>query len=185
MLVLITYKINSTSFKPSVLFMEIAFIQTGGTIDKDYPKSNKGWAFEIDEPAYLRILTKLNPSFQYSSFTLLKKDSMEITQADRVQLLDLCKSIKHSRIIITHGTDSLLETAQFLAKITDKVLVLTGAMLPERFSNSDAPINLGIAIGAVQSLSVGIYVAMHGLVLPYDRATRAEDSFKFIEKPIN
>lgn len=165
--------------------MKIVFIQTGGTIDKDYPKSNKGWAFEIDEPAYLRILLKLNPSFEYISFPLLKKDSIEITQADRMQLFELCKSTECSKIIITHGTDSLLETANFLKKITNKTLVLTGAMLPERFSNSDAPINLGIAIGAVQVLSAGVYVAMHGLVLPFDKATREEGTFKFIEKPIN
>jgi L-asparaginase len=160
--------------------MKIAFIQTGGTIDKDYPKSEKGWAFEIDEPAYLRILKKLNPSFEYSSVLGLKKDSTEITQSDRQKLFDLCKSIGYHRIIITHGTDTLLETATFLQKISGKVIVLTGAMRPERFTNSDASINLGIAIGAVQVLTEGVYIAMHGLVLPWQEVSRDEDTRKFI-----
>jgi L-asparaginase len=162
--------------------MKIAFIQTGGTIDKDYPKSEKGWAFEIDEPAYLRILKKLNPSFEYSSVLGLKKDSLEITQSDRQKLFDLCKSIDCHKIIITHGTDTLLETAAFLQKIPGKVILLTGAMRPERFANSDASINLGVAIGAVQVLSEGVYIAMHGLVLLWQKVKRDKESGQFMEK---
>lgn len=72
---------------------KITFIQTGGTIDKDYPKTTKGYAFEIAEPAVKRILEKLNPSFEYEIISVLKKDSLDITNQDRQKILDTCKSI--------------------------------------------------------------------------------------------
>ena len=125
--------------------MQIAFIQTGGTIDKDYPKVTKGWAFEIGEPAFNRILEKLNPSFTYQPYEVFKKDSQEITSEDRAKLKALCESIPEDKIIITHGTDTMAETARSLSGI-NKTIIITGAMKPERFSNSDAPINLGAAI---------------------------------------
>lgn len=162
--------------------MQITFIQTGGTIDKDYPKSEKGWAFEIAEPAFLRILKKLNPSFESKTFSAFRKDSLKITDDDRKKLLTLCQEISSQKIIITHGTDTLLETAAFLEKIQHKTIILTGAMRPERFSNSDASINLGVAIGAVQILPEGIHIAMHGLVLPWQEASRASKTGKFIRK---
>jgi L-asparaginase len=162
--------------------MKITFIQTGGTIDKDYPKTQKGWAFEIAEPAVRRILEKLNPSFEYEIISVLKKDSLEITDEDRLLLLKTCQDIDNEQIIITHGTDTMLKTAEFLSAITDKIIVLTGAMLPERFTNSDAPVNLGTAISGVQTLHSGIYVAMYGLILPYHKMTRNPETGKFIEK---
>ena len=129
--------------------MQIAFIQTGGTIDKDYPKVTKGWAFEIAEPAFNRILEKLNPSFSFKSYEVFKKDSQEITLEDREKLKSLCESIWEDKIIITHGTDTMVETAKYLSSI-NKTIVITGAMKPERFSNSDAPINLGASITAAK-----------------------------------
>ncbi|MCR9289753.1 asparaginase domain-containing protein [bacterium] len=162
--------------------LKITFVQTGGTIDKDYPKSQKGWAFEISEPAVRRIIQKLNPSFQYEILSFCKKDSLEITKDDRTRLKVFCSGLDSEKIIITHGTDTLIETASFLSNIDQKTIVLTGAMRPERFSNSDASINVGIAIGAVLSLQSGIYVAMHGLVLPYNQISRDPNSGQFIEQ---
>ena len=161
--------------------MNVLFIQTGGTIDKDYPKSTKGWAFEIHDPAVDRILTKLNPSFNYVIKSVLKKDSLEITDQDRMLLLEKCKSAKENKIIITHGTDTLSETANFLSEIKNKTIILTGAMRPERFTNSDADLNIGIAIGGVQSLSHGIYIAMHGLILPYDEISRNMETGQYLK----
>lgn len=150
----------------------IAFIQTGGTIDKDYPRKTQGYAFEIDTPAFERILDKLVPSFPFKTYEFLKKDSLEITNEDRINLIDFVSSLDCRRVIITHGTDTLIETAQALSVIKDKVIVVTGAKLPERFTNSDAPINLGVAIGAVSSLMNGSYVCMQGLVVPANESTR-------------
>ena len=158
--------------------MQIAFIQTGGTIDKDYPKVTKGWAFEIGEPAFNRILEKLNPSFTYQPYEEFKKDSQEITSEDRAKLKALCESIPEDKIIITHGTDTMAETARSLSGI-NKTIIITGAMKPERFSNSDAPINLGAAIAACQTLSKGSYLVMHGMVIPHDQVERDLQTGKY------
>ena len=162
--------------------MKILFIQTGGTIDKDYPKSTKGWAFEISEPAVERILQKLNPSFNYRIKSVLKKDSLEITEKDRAILYNECKAANEEKIIITHGTDTITETAKFLSKIIDKTIILTGAMRPERFTNSDADLNIGISIGGVQSLKNGIYIAMHGLIIPYNEVSRNMKTGQYFKK---
>lgn len=161
--------------------MNITFIQTGGTIDKDYPKNIGGWAFEIGEAAVIRILEKLSPSFQFEVLSLLRKDSQEITAEDRQLLKESCEKLDTPFIIITHGTDTLIETAVSLMGIKGKTIVLTGAMRPERFSNTDAEVNVGIAIGAVQSLPQGVYVAMHGRALPADQLSRNPDSGQFVE----
>ena len=158
--------------------MQIAFIQTGGTIDKDYPKVTKGWAFEIAEPAFNRILEKLNPSFSYQSYEVFKKDSQEITSEDRTKLKTFCESIPEDKIIITHGTDTMTETARSLSGI-NKTIIITGAMKPERFSNSDAPINLGAAIAACQTLNEGSYLVMHGMVIPHDQVERDLQTGKY------
>ncbi len=158
--------------------MEILFIQTGGTIDKDYPKSKGGWAFEFGEPATNRILEKLNPSFDFQVKTACQKDSLEITEQDRKVILELTHTAPTDKIIVTHGTDTLLATAQYLAEHlenTQKVVVLTGAMRPERFANSDAPIHLGMAIAAVQILQPGIYVAMQGCLGHWDAISRDQE----------
>ena len=162
------------------MLMEVTFIQTGGTIDKDYPKTTKGYAFEISEPAVRRILEKLNPSFEYNIISVLKKDSLDITEKDRLNILNACKKTESQNIIITHGTDTMLETAKVLSVIKDKKIVITGSMRPEMFSNSDAPINVGIAIGAINALKHGIYIAMHGKVIEWDKCKRDTKTGQFL-----
>ncbi|MEQ8302480.1 MAG: asparaginase domain-containing protein [Cyclobacteriaceae bacterium] len=160
--------------------MKITFIQTGGTIDKDYPRTTKGYAFEFGDPAVTRVLEKLNPSFEYEILTAFQKDSQEIEDEDREKLLDLVLSLDASKVIITHGTDTMMDTASYLAKkLKDKVVVITGAMRPEQFSNSDAPVNLGCAIGACNTLEVGVYIAMHGIVKPYNQIKRNMETGKY------
>ena len=145
--------------------MRITFIQTGGTIDKDYPRPSGGHAFEFGEPATERLLQRLNPSFAFDVRTVCQKDSTEITAEDRQQLLDCIRSDANDKVIVTHGTDTMLETAAFLAPhLTDKVVVITGSMRPERFSDSDAPINVGCAIATANLATNGVYIAMHGIV---------------------
>lgn len=129
--------------------MKILFIQTGGTIDKDYPKLTKGYAFEITTPAVERIMENVNPSFEFEIVPLIQKDSTELTESDREIIHELCENTKTSKIIITHGTDTMIETALKLADIENKTIILTGAMRPERFTNSDADFNIGVAVGAI------------------------------------
>lgn len=152
--------------------MTITLIQTGGTIDKDYPKSIKGWAFEIGEPAFLRIIEKLPKSIDWEIIPLLKKDSTEITDDDRNEIFKTCQALSNTQIIITHGTDTLLETASSLASVKNKTIVITGAMRPERFSNSDADLNFGMALAGVQTLSHGIYIAIQGIISPFENLSR-------------
>ena len=152
--------------------MTILMIQTGGTIDKDYPRTMRGHGFEISEPAAQRIIERVNPAFEYEIVTVAKKDSLELTDDDRARLRTACLSASADRIVITHGTDTMIQTATSLSDVKDKVIVITGAMRPERFSNSDASFNLGVAIGAAQALPNGVYVAMHGGVHRWDAAGR-------------
>ena len=160
--------------------MKILFIQTGGTIDKDYPHTTRGWAFEFGEPAVDRILQKLNPSFDFEVLTVCQKDSLEITDSDREDIRLAVQANQADAYIITHGTDTMIETAQYLSKADlSKRIVLTGAMLPERFSNSEAAINVGAAIGAVSLIESGIYISMHGIVKPFDIVKRNMETGKY------
>src|SRR4030043_103547 len=143
--------------------MKITFIQTGGSIDKDYPRKVRGYAFEIGEPAINRILKKLNPNFEFEVISVLKKDSLDISEKDRGKIYQACLKAS-DKIIITHGTDTMIDTAKKLSGIKNKVIVLTGAMKPEKFKDSDADFNLGVAVGAMSVLKDGIYIAMNGRV---------------------
>lgn len=162
--------------------MKIIFIQTGGTIDKEYPRTTKGYAFEIGEPAVRRILEKINPTFEYEVVSLLQKDSLEITDEDRQKILQTCKDIEGDKIIITHGTDTMIETAVKLSEIKDKTIVITGAMRPEKFSDSDAMFNVGVSVSAVQTLSSGIYITMNGQIYEWDKVKRNMTTGQFIAK---
>jgi L-asparaginase len=160
--------------------MKISFIQTGGTIDKDYPRTIKGWAFEFGEPATKRILERLDPSFEYEILCCFQKDSLEIDDIDREKLKNMISELTNTKIIVTHGTDTMMETASYLAeRIKDKLIVITGAMRPERFTNSEADINVGSAIGAVNTLEKGVYIAMHGTVKQYAEIQRDMETGKY------
>jgi L-asparaginase len=157
----------------------ISIIQTGGTIDKDYPKKTKGYCFEISEPAIKRILDKIKPLFSYEIISAFKKDSLDITTKDRNLLKKLCSELKNNKIIITHGTDTMIDTGHYLRDVNDKVIILTGAFFPERFKDSDAEFNLGVAIGALGLLEKGVYIAMNGIVFPIEKCERDNESGDF------
>ena len=103
--------------------MKLIFIQTGGTIDKDYPQVTKGWAFEIHDPAFERTLEKLHPSFEYEVISAMKKDSTEITLEDREQLKLLIQNHEGDLFVITHGTDTMKEKAEHMSDIKNKTIV--------------------------------------------------------------
>ena len=162
--------------------MKIVFVQTGGTIDKDYPTARKGYAFEIAEPAVRRILEKINPSFDFEIISILKKDSLDITEEDRMKILETCEKADSDKIIITHGTDTMIETAKILNKIRSKTIILTGAMKPEKFSDSDASFNVGTAVGAIPILKNGIYIAMNGKITSWGNVQRNLETGQFSTK---
>ena len=151
---------------------KICILTTGGTIDKDYPKRARQYAFEIAEPAVKRIMDTASPNFVFEIISLLKKDSLDITEEDRDKIYETCRKADCDKIIITHGTDTMIETAKRLSDIRDKVIVLTGSMKPERFSDSDASFNIGTAIGAMNVLERGVYIAMNGRVYTWNRCRK-------------
>ena len=162
--------------------MKILFIQMGGTIDKDYPKVWKAYNFEITDPAVTRVLEQANPVFAYQVVSSCKKDSMDITKADRQALKQLCEAAKENHIVITHGTDTMSNTAEFLSKIKEKTIIITGSARPERFSNSDAGFNIGVAVGAIKWVLPGVYIAMNGVVAEWRTVQKDPKTGKFIEK---
>ncbi|MBO3699779.1 asparaginase domain-containing protein [Roseivirga sp. E12] len=145
--------------------MKILFIQTGGTIDKDYPKTNVGYAFEIDEPAVSRILEKSFPGFEFEVTSLFKKDSMDMTNDDRKELKSLLLTTEYSKIVVTHGSDTMIQTAQLIGNVKDKTILFTGSYRPQRFAESDADFNIGVAVGALNVLTEGTFIAMNGKVM--------------------
>ena len=160
--------------------MKILFIQTGGTIDKDYPRTTLGYAFEITDPAVNRILPEVNPSFEYEVISACKKDSTELTNEDREKIHRICTENNSDKIIITHGTDTMIDTAKNLSNIKNKTIVITGAMRPEKFSNTDADFNVGLAVAGVQTVPFGVYIAMHGTIMPWNEVTRNLETGQFI-----
>lgn len=160
--------------------MYILFIQTGGTIDKDYPQVRKSYSFEIADPAVGRILRRVQPNIRYSIVSLLKKDSLDLTDKDRLHIVRFCQTTRARRIVITHGTDTMTNTAKALRVIQDKIIVLTGAMRPEKFSDSDAMFNVGSAIGAMSWLPLGVYIAMNARIYPWNWCRKNRDC-QFVE----
>ena len=151
--------------------MHITFIQTGGTIDKDYPRgeTNHGYEFAITDAAVKSILPYCHAMFTYDVIEVAKKDSLDLTDTDRADILKAVLEAPSNQIVITHGTDTMVKTAEVLSKsVTGKTVVLTGAMLPEKFSNSDARFNVGMAVAGTQSLPSGIYIALYGCVVSWN-----------------
>jgi L-asparaginase len=141
--------------------MSIKIFITGGTFDKEYNELNGNLFFK---ETHLPEMLKLGRcKVQIDIQTLMMIDSLEMIDADREQIVDQCKQVGEEKIIITHGTDTMTETAALLAnRIFNKTIVLTGAMVPYKFGSSDGLFNLGSAIAFVQTLPHGVYVAMNG-----------------------
>ena len=152
--------------------MSILIIQTGGTIDKIYPKSINGGGVEIGDAAVHRILSNKELSVDYRIISACKKDSTQLNENDRKNILNICQKSSEEQIIITHGTDTILDTAKFLSIIENKTIVLTGSFLPHAFKNSDAEFNIGMAISAVQTLNSGIYVSLNGIIASHNELQR-------------
>jgi L-asparaginase len=140
--------------------MKIVFLTTGGTIDKVYFDAKS--EFEVGSPQVLEILKDVNAAFEYQIESILRKDSLDLTDEDRRLIRQRVEAEACRLIVVTHGTDTMVETARALIGIEAKTIVLTGSMQPARFRVSDAVFNIGCAIGAVQSLPAGVYIVMNG-----------------------
>jgi len=142
--------------------LKIKIFTTGGTFDKIYFDAKS--EFHIGDPIIGELLEEANVSFVYDITPLFKKDSLDISDADREMICKAVSGVKESRVLITHGTDTMVETARALLEIRDKTIVLLGAMQPARMRHSDASFNLGFASAALQLLPPGVHLVMNGQV---------------------
>ncbi len=149
------------------MISRLLIITTGGTIDKIYFDDKSD--YQVGEPQISQILHAMNVAFEFEVNALLRKDSLHMGGEDRRRIREavLASDVKH--VLITHGTDTMVDTAQVLRDVPDRTIVLTGALNPARFRDSDAVFNIGCAVGAVQCLPPGVYIAMNGRV--WDPAT--------------
>ena len=151
--------------------MPIQIFITGGTFDKEYNEITGKLYFK---DTHLKEMLSMGRSqLDVQITTLMMIDSLDMTNDDRYIILESCKNCLLDKIIITHGTDTMIDTAKFLAKDNiDKTIVFTGAMIPIDFGSSDGLFNLGSAMGFVQSLESGIYIAMNGRCFNYDKVRK-------------
>ena len=158
--------------------MFIRFVTTGGTIDKIY--FDELSQFEVGESQVQHILREGLVQFDYEIVSLLQKDSLEMTDEDRAHLRSYVEKDDASHYVITHGTDTMAQTAEALQGMDGKTIVLTGALTPARFRTTDAIFNVGMAVAAVQVAPPGVYIAMSGQVFAAGevRKNRAENRFE-------
>ncbi len=143
--------------------MQLRFITVGGTIDKVY--FDQLSQYQVGAPGVARILEELPLGFTYRIESILRKDSLDMTDDDRLLVRAAVEQSPEDRIVITHGTDTMIETARLLRGISGKRIVLTGAMQPANFRNSDAIFNVGVAIGVVTTQpGPGVWIAMNGQI---------------------
>ena len=154
---------------------------TGGTFDKEYDELTGRLYFEDSHVHEMLKLGRCNLHLEIR--TLMMIDSLEMSDADREIIVEQCRSAPESRIVITHGTDTMVETARALAvSIRGKTVVLTGAMIPYKFGSSDGLFNLGSALAFVQTLAPGVYIAMNGRYFPADRVRKNRETGMFEEQ---
>ena len=144
------------------MISKLLIITTGGTIDKIYFDDKSD--YQVGEPQISQILHAMHVAFDFEVTALMRKDSLHIGDKERGLIHATVEASDASHILITHGTDSMVETAALLGDLENKTIVLTGALNPARFRDSDAIFNIGCAVGAVQSLPAGVYIAMNGKV---------------------
>ena len=160
----------------------ISVFTAGGTIDKVYFDAHSDYA--VGESKVDEILAEANVDVPYELKCILKKDSLDLTDSDRQVILETIGDCDNRRILLTHGTDTMVETARFLKKLSTKIIVLTGSMAPARFRASDAVFNIGFAFAAVQTLDNGIYIAMNGQVFNPDEVVKDRKLVRFVKKVI-
>tara|TARA_E500000075_G_scaffold34474_1_gene30924 strand:- start:2600 stop:3082 length:483 start_codon:yes stop_codon:yes gene_type:complete len=157
----------------------IEIITTGGTIDKVYfDKKND---YQVGDPFIGDLLTKMNVNVDYHISPLMRIDSLDMVDDDRKKILNHIVKSKFDKILITHGTDTIVDTATYLNQLKSKTIVLTGSLKPALFIDNDAIFNIGCAFTSVQNLSKGVYIIMNGQVFKPNNCKKNTDK-NFFEK---
>lgn len=160
--------------------MAIRIFITGGTFDKEYNELQGTLYFKNTHLPEMLRLGRCKVSVDIRTLMLI--DSLEMTDEDRKKILDQCRRSREDKIVVTHGTDTMEKTAKVLGKsITEKTIVLTGAMIPYKFGSSDGLFNLGSALAFVQTLPYGVYVVMNGKYFTWDNVKKNKKTGEFEE----
>jgi L-asparaginase len=160
--------------------MPIRIIVTGGTFDKEYNERTGQLYFKDTHLA--EMLERGRSRLPVTIRTVMMVDSLEMTEADRAVIVQNCLQASEEHLIVTHGTDTMTDTAAAIARVvTNKTVVLTGAMIPWAFGSSDGLFNLGSALSFVQVLPHGVYVAMNGKCFPWDKCRKNRERGEFEE----
>jgi L-asparaginase len=162
--------------------MGIRVFVTGGTFDKEYDELRGTLDFQDTHVQEMLRLGRCE--LDVSIRTLMMVDSLDMSEDDRATIVDNCRRAEERQIVVTHGTDTMVETARALAEnVKDKTIVLTGAMVPYAFGSSDGLFNLGSALSFVQVLPAGVYIAMNGKYFGWDnvRKNREVGAFETLD----
>ncbi len=159
--------------------MDIQIFTTGGTIDKVYFDARS--IFQVGDPQVVEILEGANVTVEYAVEMLFRKDSLDLTDADRAVIAEWVRETPCRHVLITHGTDTMIQTAQVLQDIPEKTIVLVGSLRPARFKRSAAEFNIGFALAAVQALAAGVYIAMNGCLFDPEKVRKNREMNQFEE----
>ncbi len=161
---------------------KLLVLTTGGTLDKVYFDALSD--FQVGDPVVTGILRSMNVAFEFNVQEICRKDSLELIEEDREKMAKVIKASDAKFILVTHGTDTMVESATYLqaqgiGEQAGQVIIFTGAMQPSRFTDSDATFNIGLAIGAMSVAKPGIYIAMSGKVYEANKVFKNYDSRRF------
>ncbi|MDB4002086.1 asparaginase domain-containing protein [Oceanospirillaceae bacterium] len=157
--------------------MTLHILAIGGTIDKVYFDALSD--YKIGPPAAAEILQRVKVNFDYDVSQLISKDSLEMTDSDREEIVNAVQSYPANQVIITHGTDTMVDTGQVLKQVSGKTIVIMGAMQPAIMKSTDADFNLGVAVAAVQALPEGVYLCMNGRIYNVDKVSKNRAQAQF------
>jgi len=159
--------------------MKIKIYTTGGTIDKVYFDQKS--EYQVGDPQANGVLERANVVLDYEVESIVRKDSLDFTDEDREMIRQQVESTPLERVVITHGTDTMIDTAKVLKNISGKTIIMTGSMYPAQFRDSDAVFNIGCAVTAVQILGPGVYIAMNGRIFKPHHARKNVELKRFEE----
>jgi len=159
--------------------MRLKIFTTGGTIDKIY--FDKKSDYQVGDPQAGGVLERANVVMDYEVQSVTRKDSLDLTEQDRQLIRQAVESVPEDHLVITHGTDTMIQTAEVLQGIEGKTIVLTGSMYPAQFRDSDAVFNIGCAITAAQILQPGVYIAMNGRIFDPQSSRKNVEMNRFEE----
>ena len=158
--------------------MSVLVLTTGGTIDKLYFDALS--EFQIGDSVVARIFATARVRLPFRVVELMRKDSLDLSDVDRAAIRHAAEAADEPSIVITHGTDTMTDTARAVAGVEGKTIVLVGALAPARFAESDASFNLGMALAAAQVAAPGVWIAMNGTIFPGDRVRKDRAAGGFV-----